>query len=253
MQRDVTACNTVQREETKKRPDTDTEEKEIKKQSKDKKQREKKKGECERKKRCAADSSQIPEQMLQIWNAEVQSKLSRGHKAALTPKRRELMTMRWLDDFRQDMDAWRYYCEIIAASDFCLGKLEGKDWTIDLTWAVKSPENVAKIFEGGFSGGSHPSKPPACEVPDLDKAWKQTITSLQEKHGKGAIRSWFAGCILTKISSMGGETIATLQVPRKFSRDWIKNHFADELQALLGKHHGKEISINLTGVRDKNE
>ena len=136
--------------------------------------------------------SQILEQMLDIWNAEVQSKLTRGHKAILTPKRKEQMTRLWLEDFQQDMRAWRYYCEVIGASDFCLGKLEGKGWTIDLSWAVESSDHVAKILEGGFSGGNHPPKAPACDVPALQEAWDRVLEAFQKKHGKASGRSWLS-------------------------------------------------------------
>ena len=105
--------------------------------------------------------------MLDIWNAEVQSKLTNGHKVKLTPKRKELMTCRWLNDFQQDIRAWEYYCEVIGQSDFCLGKIEGKGWTIDLTWAVDSSEHIAKILEGGFSNGKHPSACHPCKCRDI--------------------------------------------------------------------------------------
>ena len=173
--------------------------------------------------------SHILQQMRGIWDQEVQSKLTKGQKAILTAKRKEQMTERWLDDFQQDMRAWRYYCEIIGASEFCLGKIPGKNWTITLGWAVESSEHVAKILEGGFSGGNHPPKPPACEVIALQEAWDGVLAALAHKHGKGACRSWFAGTSIVRMLRHGDGAVATMRCPSKFIQDWITQHYLADL------------------------
>src|SRR5690606_29735969 len=130
-----------------------------------------------------------------------QSKLSHSQKAILTPKRKELLTCRWIEDFAEDIRAWKYYCEIIGNSDFCLGKLEGKDWTIDLTWAIESSDHVAKILEGGFSGGKHPSPPPACHDPLLQTGWDHVLACFSDKHGKATCKSWLSGTEVQGVQS----------------------------------------------------
>lgn len=205
----------------------------INKTNQNKKQtREKKKGESERKKPqiCGQD---VLLQMLDIWNEEVQSKLTNSQKAILTEKRKELMSERWLGEFQQDIRAWRYFCEIIGKSDFCLGKIEGKDWTIDLTWAVESSDHVAKILEGGFSGGKHPSKPPMCNVPELQEAWDFVLYRLQQKHGQASIRSWFSGTEVTGIRRDAAGAVVVLQCPRPFVKEWITRHFLSDLNCAL--------------------
>jgi len=174
-------------------------------------------------------ASPILQEMLDIWNAEVQSKLTTGQKAILTDKRKEQMTQRWLDDFQQDMRAWHYYCQIIGASDFCLGRIAGKGWTIDLSWAIESSEHVAKILEGGFSGGNHPPRPPRCDVPGLQEAWDKVLHAFEKKHTRATCRSWLAATAITRMQKHCDGALITLQCPSKFSREWITQHYLADL------------------------
>jgi len=256
---DVTKSNGTSRKNSKKTPDTDSrvqiadsdnrladsrpdsEAEAEKKTNSDKKLRARaEKRESEREKQKiggqAADQKQnaspILLQMLDTWNAEVQSKLTTGQKAILTPKRKEQMTQRWLDDFQQDMRAWKHYCEIIGASEFCLGKIAGKGWTIDLSWAVESSDHVAKILEGGFSGGNHPSHPPACDVPALQEAWDRVLHGFEQKHGKATCRSWLANTTITRVQKHCDGALVTLRCPSKFSCEWITHHYLADLNRL---------------------
>ena len=192
------------------------------------------------------DASGTLLQMLDVWNAEVQSRLTRGQKAILTPKRKEQMTLRWLEDFQQDMRAWKYYCQIIGASDFCLGRIEGKSWTIDLSWAVESSDHVAKILEGGFSGGKHPLKPPACNVIALQEAWNSVQRSFEQKHGSAACRSWLANTVVINTKSYLGRTLVTLQCPSKFIVEWITRHYLADLNCWFSE--ATKTGARVTGV-----
>jgi hypothetical protein len=235
--RDVTPGNTPKQDATagnaktpKKDTDTDNRlqssdsEAEVqKKQISDKKSRARAEGEREREKTNLPDDA--AEQMLQIWNAEVQNKLTKGQSARLTPKRKQQMAERWRQDFQQDIRAWRYFCEVVGSSDFCLGKVAGKDWTIDLGWAVESSEHVAKILEGGFSGGNHPPKPPACDVPGLQQAWDAVLDAFQRKHGKATCRSWLSN---TAVIGLRGNAVV-IRCPSAFARQWIGEHYLPDL------------------------
>lgn len=243
---DVTPCNTVQRNVTssndekrkndKIAPDTDTDtdtdnrvqNTELQKSDKKSRAREEK-GECEREKRTKQILDPQILQMLEIWNAEVQSKLTPDQKAKLTPKRQEQMAKRWQDDFQQDMRAWKHYCEIISTSDFCLGKIAGKSWTIDLSWAVESSEHVAKILEGGFSGGNHPTKPTPCAVPELQSVWDKVLAEFTSKYGKPTCRSWLARVSITRVLKYGDGSVVSLCCPSKFIKDWLTQHYLADL------------------------
>lgn len=243
-QHSATAGNTSQRKNGKKDPDTDTDtdteqssDTDQKKDSNLKNRTREEKEESEKKKQQTGgkdvnkDQKQILQQMADIWNEEVQSKLTNGNgqKAILTKRRKELLTHRWIDDFAEDIRAWRYFCEIIGNSDFCLGKIEGKDWTIDLTWATQSSDRVAKILEGGFSGGNHPPKPPACDIPEFRDAWDEVIKRMKHHHGVAAIRSWLSNTAITDAADTPDGVMLTLECPRKFVRDWIEKNYLTDL------------------------
>ena len=238
----------------KKTPDTDTEadtdseentdtETDSKKDSHSKNRAREEKRESEGEKHPSggkdAEQSQkdILRQMADIWDEEVQSKLTNGNgqKAILTPKRKELLTARWIDDFSEDIHAWRYFCEIIGKSDFCLGKIEGKDWTIDLTWATQSSDRVAKILEGGFSGGKHPPKPPSCALPEYRDGWDEVIKRMTHHHGAAAIRSWFSSSTITTATQTPDGVMLTLEVRSEFLRGWIEKNYLTDLNHSWGE------------------
>lgn len=262
--RDVTTGNTQKRKNGKKAPDTDTEadtdseentdrETDLKKDSDKKLRTREEKRECEGEKQqsCGKDADknqkQILQQMADIWNEEVQSKITPNQNAILTKKRKELLTARWIDEFAEDIRAWRYFCEIIGRSEFCLGKIEGKDWTIDLTWATQSSDRVAKILEGGFSGGKHPSKPPSCDIPEFQDAWDNVLARLAHHHGKAAVRSWFSNTVITKADDTPDGAMLTLEAPREFVRGWIEKQFLADLN-----HYWRECgysSLPVIGIQ----
>lgn len=261
--RDVTPGNAAKRKTAKKKTDTeyraDTEadcrtEPESEKDS-DKKLRaraEKEEREREKQKIGGQATDLKPDaggtllQMLDVWNAEVQSKLTRGQKAILTPKRKEQMTLRWLEDFQQDMRAWRYYCQVIGASDFCLGKIEGKGWTIDLSWAVESSDHVAKILEGGFSGGNHPGRPPACDVPELQLAWDTVLELFEQKYSRATCRSWLSNTAITRTQMICDGRVVTLRCPNTFTREWISQHYLADLNRWFTE--ATKASARVTGI-----
>lgn len=181
------------------------------------------------------NQTQILQQMADIWNEEVQSKLTNGQKAILTEKRKELMTARWIDEFAEDIRAWRYFCEIIGNSDFCLGRIEGKDWTIDLTWAIQSSDRVAKILEGGFSGGKHPPKPPSCNIPEFKDAWDEVLGRMKHHHGASAIRSWFSGTVITAATDTPDGVLLTIETRNEFVRGWIEKNYLTDLNHCWGE------------------
>lgn len=242
LKRDVTTGNKSKHKNSKKPPDTDNrlqtadsdkiadKEKDLDKNFKAREEKEER--EKEKQQSCGKaekSETQILTEMVDIWNAEVQSKITPDQKTILTHKRKELLTARWIDEFAEDIRAWRYFCEIIGKSEFCLGKIEGKDWTIDLTWAIQSSDRVAKILEGGFSGGKHPPKPPACNLPEFADGWDDVIRRMEHHHGRAAIRSWFSNTVITAAEVAPDGALLTLACPREFVRGWVENHYLTDL------------------------
>lgn len=251
----VTGSDTTKRKNTKKGTDRDREkeeereeDKELEKDKNKKKGREKKKEEHEKEKQKIRSryADGTLQQMLDIWNEEVQKRLSRDQNAILTPKRKELLTVRWIEDFQQDIKAWRYYCEVISNSDFCMGKIDGKDWTIDLTWAISSSDHVAKILEGGFSGGKHPHKPPGCKIPELQEAWDSVLASFQQKFGEATCKSWLSGTEIYKTKSNPDGICVVIACPNKFIQHWLTEHYLADLNLFWSSHEFRAKKI--TGI-----
>jgi hypothetical protein len=262
-QQDATPSNTKQQSATqgnapqrKNAPDTDTDyrtdtdseaEADSKKDSKQKKKRTRAEKKEREKEKQQIGGQNVLQEMLDIWNEEVQSKLTNSHKAILTPKRKELLTVRWIEDFAEDIRAWRYYCEIIGSSDFCLGRIEGKNWTIDLSWAIESSEHVAKILEGGFSGGKHPAPPPACYEPELQTAWDHVLACFAGKYGKPACQSWLSRTAVQGAEPTQDGAFVIITCPNKFIQGWLEQHYLRDLNLWWAEHSYQ--SRRISGVQ----
>ena len=191
------------------------------------------KGEFERKK-------EILIQMLEVWNEKVQKKINPDKDAILTKKRRQLMLKRFEEDFKSDLDAWRYYCQKISDSDFYLGKTNAGDWSIDLTWAVKSSENVLKVLEGKEIRAKQSRKIPECKNADFKKSWKSVIRKLEQKYTSAVIENWFAETI-TDVEQDG---VFKIICKSKFIESWIRDRFSNDLQEAFRRDSHLQNSIN---------
>lgn len=72
-----------------------------------------------------------------------------------TDARRSMLRTRWREDrARQNLDWWRWYFKLVAASDFLCGRCppdkNGRTFTADLEWLIK-PTNMPKVLEGKYS------------------------------------------------------------------------------------------------------
>ena len=73
--------------------------------------------------------------------------------------RRSMLRTRWREDrARQNLDWWRWYFKLVAASDFLCGRCppdkNGRTFTADLEWLIK-PTNMPKVLEGKYSNRKH--------------------------------------------------------------------------------------------------
>ena len=76
-----------------------------------------------------------------------------------TDARRSMLRTRWREDrARQNLDWWRWYFKLVAASDFLCGRCppdkNGRTFTADLEWLIK-PTNMPKVLEGKYSNRKH--------------------------------------------------------------------------------------------------
>ena len=127
------------------------------------------------------------------------------------------------------MPSLHYYSELIASSDFCMGRIAGKHWTIDLSWAIASSDHVAKVLEGGFSGSSHPPKPPSCPIPALQSASDAVIHAFRQKYGNACCRSWLGNVTVVDCQPRADDAAVRLRCPSGFVREWITQHYLGDL------------------------
>ena len=88
---------------------------------------------------------------------------------------------------------------------------------------------MAKILEGGFSGGKHPPKSPSCSVSEFADAWDEVIKRMSHHHGPAAIRSWFSNSVITAAADTPDGVMLTLECPREFVRGWIEKNYLTDL------------------------
>ncbi len=93
--------------------------------------------------------------MMEIWNEVcVPAVLAKAVK--LHDTRRKQLALRLKEDFGNDLEQWRAYCQRIAASEFLTGRVapgpnRDKPFKADIDW-VLTPANLAKIVEGNYGG-----------------------------------------------------------------------------------------------------
>lgn len=94
---------------------------------------------------------------MEIWN-EVCGEVGLAEAVKLPSGRAKGLALRLKEDFGNDIEQWRAYCQRIAASEFLTGKVApgpGRDrpFKADIDWVIK-PANLAKIVEGKYPGGN---------------------------------------------------------------------------------------------------
>ena len=84
---------------------------------------------------------------MQIWNDVCGAHLAKVSKS--TDTRRDKFARRFREDFGQDLEKWRAYCQRIAESPF-LTNASGRNragWKADFDFVLE-PSNSTKILEG---------------------------------------------------------------------------------------------------------
>ena len=69
-----------------------------------------------------------------------------------TPERQKLLRSRWREKAeRQSLDWWKKFFEYVSASDFLMGRVQGRGGTFEcnLEWLIR-PKNLVKVIEGNY-------------------------------------------------------------------------------------------------------
>lgn len=84
---------------------------------------------------------------MRIWNEVCGARLAKVTKA--TDTRRDIFKRRFRDDFGEDWEAWRRYCQRISVSPFLTNETGQNKfgWKADFDFVLE-PKNLAKITEG---------------------------------------------------------------------------------------------------------
>ena len=103
---------------------------------------------------------------MEIWN-EVCCPAGLAEAIKMPSGRAKGLAGRLKEDFGNDWDQWRAYCQRIASSEFLTGRASpgpdrDKPFKADIDWVLE-PANLAKIVEGKYddrSGGPNGSDEP---------------------------------------------------------------------------------------------
>ena len=89
-------------------------------------------------------------QMIEIWNQDVQPKLTSGKTRITEPRKKRLSKL--LENEFKTMEGWRGYCQQIINAPFLLGKND-KGWKVDLDWVLEE-KNLVRIMEGKYNNNN---------------------------------------------------------------------------------------------------
>lgn len=185
---------------------------------------------------------QLCQQMIDVWNQSVQSKIYAGQEVRLTENRVELLEA-FLDTVLEDklpsekLDGWRSYCSLVAQSRFLTGK-NSSGFKVTLDWALIS-NNAYKVLEGVIYDKPETlcrPKDQSWEAFSEDLArtlptgkylqpWLKISVVLAKMIGQVSYRSWFAKVSLEELT----ETNAIFFVEGNFMRDYITTHFSRDI------------------------
>jgi len=190
------------------------------------------------------DEEEDIQEMLVVWNDTVQSHFVPYQPAILTPKRILGFTNLHTAFAKQGI-SWRSYCKKIAGTRFLMGE-NTKGFKVTLDWALNL-DNACKVLEGAIydKPASTTDRPilnndgwatlveeikAFLPVNSYTQGWLHTCQHLVANIGASTFRSWF----LRRVSliSINGDTVI-LQVESNFYRDWLYNHYHDQIKAAL--------------------
>jgi len=165
-------------------------------------------------------------EMLKIWNEIVEEKNDAIIK--LTPKREQLLDLRFKEFFNNDISAWKDFCKKITSSKFLMGEVT--KFKAQLDWTLKE-ENLLKIMENSYSMGDRlviESNEYVEVIEEVinDPIWKKTREELKKQLGEGVFKSWISKLSFQTIS----DNIAHFTAPTKFIKEWIITNYSEDIK-----------------------
>jgi len=212
----------------------------------------------EEKKKEEEEEKEDFQEMIDVWNEVFQSANDQTlfQEAYLTPKR--AVNLDILRKFLTSQGtSWRQYCSKVTNTRFLMGD-NSSGFKVTLDWAL-SIENAVKILEGAIydkprqqiSTQQTPHQPLEndnhltwdrlvgeikAHLPQsvYTQEWLDACQHLVKNLGEPTFKSWFLKVGLVSIApDVLGKDIATLQVENSFKKDYLYNHFRDQIEAAL--------------------
>lgn len=97
----------------------------------------------------------VAEEMLEVWKTELGGVLSVPSK--LTTDRITLANSRFRQEFHENLDEWRAYCQAIRSKPFLIGD-NNRHWRADFDWALKQ-KSALGVLEGKYDSCSRHNQP----------------------------------------------------------------------------------------------
>ena len=80
----------------------------------------------------------------------------------------------------------------------------------------------------------------------MDALWQGALEKLRERLGKQNFETWI---MPIRFCEQNGNEIR-LDVPNKFFRDWLMDHFIGPIEQVLGSLERREVKVSLTVNQD---
>ncbi len=203
--------------------------------------------------------------LIKIWNDEVQSKLLHSPKEILLTKARAQQLRKLLAEvFGNDLDRWRPYCQQIGQCKFLLGK-NPSGFRVSLNWALQ-PKNAIKVIEGVIydkpENGNHKTGSAYfvdsnasrsefdktllshCKQNQFPDEWLTTCRHLERLLERPTFNSWFFDVKPITLSKQQ----VVLECKTRFRRSYVDDNFRSELLISLKKSFPeiREMDIKFT-------
>lgn len=208
-----------------------------------------------------ADQASIHQQMIQVWNDEVVSRVGEGAKNVfLTSTRANKLQVLLNTLLNHSFEEWKSYCQKISGIRFLMGQ-NNSGFKVNIDWALK-PENALKVLEGAIYDRPEEVKQQAlsqnefehlltrhCQSTIAPQQWHEVCKILTSKLGQACFQNWLKEITPLSVS----ETVVQLEVKTRFLRDYISSTYGMELRQALKSVFGQFQAFEITVAMPQEE